>query len=94
MRPCPTPSDAFGTARQSGIGIDTLVLPVLLRFVTCTDGSFDEILSTMVHVVAISEGAFICTRTVLEVAWADALLGQHVRVEIAPASTWQLLPWR
>ena len=56
MRPCPTPSDAFGTARQSGIGVDTLVLPVL-RFVTCTDGSFDVILSTMV--VAVSEGAFV-----------------------------------
>ena len=74
---CPTPSDAFGTARQSGIDIDTtLVLPsdavrfvtwldssglwsyqAMLRFVTCTDGSFDVIRSTMV--VAVSEGAVV-----------------------------------
>jgi hypothetical protein len=47
--------------------IVTLALPVLLRFVTCTDGSFDEILSTMVHVVAVSEGALI-QKQVLEVA--------------------------
>ena len=48
-----------GTARhciqRQGIDIETLVLPVLLRFVT--DGSFDVILLSMV--VAVLEGAFV-----------------------------------
>ena len=88
---CPTPSDAFGTARQSGIDNRYYSGPTstaaafrdgwLLRRDTFNDGSGGI-------------GGCSCSRAALKITWADALLGQHVRVKMAPASTCQLLPWR